>query len=104
MEQVEMADLTARVELLQRKLSGQYEEEVMQAAQALVEQQMQQAQEQQAAQGQAPGPAPGPSGQQSNPAQGGIPPSVATPEGATFEGATGTTRTGEQVVVPEQGI
>ena len=106
METVEMADLTARVELLQRKLSGQYEEEVMQAAQQLLEQQMQQAQQQQQQQqaqgGAAPGPAPGPGGQQFNPAQGGIPPSVATPEGATFEGSTGTDRTGAEVAVPQQ--
>ena len=109
MEQVEMADLQARIELLQRKLSGQYEEEVQQAAQLLIQQMMeQQAAQQQQAGGQAspngagPQPAPGPGGQEFNPAQGGIPPSVATPEGATFEGATGTTRGGDEVAVPQQ--
>jgi hypothetical protein len=99
MEKVEIADLNARIELLQRKLSGQYDEDVQAAAREMIEQLQQQAVEQQAAEeegttGEAPRPAPGPRGQMFNPAAGGTPPSVATPEGATFEGATGTTRAG----------
>ena len=120
MELVQEADLQARIELLQRRLSGQYDEEVQAAAQELALQMVQQAQqEQQAAQqqggpqpggpppgpspnGAGPSPAPGPGGQEFNPAVGGVPPSVATPEGATFEGATGTTRGGDEVAVPQQ--
>jgi len=112
MEQVASADLAARIELLQRKLSGQYDEEVQAAAQALIEQLMQQQAEQQQQQGgpqpgpslngAGPPPAPGPGGQEFNPAVGGLPPSVATPEGATFEGATGTDRTGAPIATPQQ--
>jgi hypothetical protein len=99
MEKVEIADLNARIELLQRKLSGQYDEDVQAAAREMIEQLQQQAVEQQAAEeegatGEVPRPAPGPRGRMFDPSRGGTPPSVATPEGATFEGATGTTRAG----------
>lgn len=110
MEQVEMADLQARVELLQRKLSGQYDEEVQQAAQEIALQMVEQAQAQAQAQAQQQGPqgaAParnvGPGGQEFNPAQGGLAPIQAGP-GATFEGATGIDRAGNEVAVPPQGI
>lgn len=94
MEKVQVADLNARIGFLQRRLSGQYQEEVQAAAQAMVEQAVQQQQEQQAqAQQEQQNPI---SGQQFNPAQGGLPPSVASPQGATFEGATGTTRAGDE--------
>ena len=113
-EQVERADMAGRIEMLQRKLSGQYDEEVQQAAQLMVQQLMEQqaAQAQQQAgpaqqgppspNGAAPLPAPGPGGQEFNPAQGGLPPSVASPEGATFEGAEGTDRAGNEIAVPQQ--
>lgn len=110
MEQVEMADLEARVELLQRKLSGQYDEEVQAAAQELaqqiIEEQVAQAeaQQQQAPQqGAAPPQGVGPSGQEFNPAAGGVPPIQGDPN-ATFEGAEGVDRAGNEVAIPPQGI
>ena len=89
-ERLRAADLQARIEAQQRKISGQYQEDVMAAAQALVQQQIaqQQAQgQQQQAQPAGAAPAERPvRGQAFNPAQGGTPPVVANPEASNGTG------------------
>ncbi len=99
--QVEKADLEGRLQALVRELSGEYEQDVMAAAQAMLQQQLTAG---------PPGGAPpgtqlpeggglpaGPGGPLFDPSQGGLPPSVANPEGATFEGANGTDRLGNPI-------
>ena len=72
------------MEMQARKISGQYQEDVMAAAQALLEQQMAQTEGAQGPTGQAP-PARPVSGPGFNPGMGGGPPAEASPEMMTRE-------------------
>ncbi len=101
LERLQNADLEARVEVQMRKISGQYQEDVQAAAQALVEQQLAAAEQQAQQQGQLQAPTGETSlqsqaqteapaerpvrGPLANPAQGGESPVIANPEG--FSGA-----------------
>src|SRR3990167_527619 len=102
-EQMEMAYFNGVLQHIQFEASQAIEQQM---AQAQLQAQVQQAQsiieQQAAAAAQAPAPGaptgiPGAGGQGFNPAEGGIPPQMAAP-GATMEGQTGITRTGEPVV------
>jgi len=110
LEQMEMAYFQAKLELMQREFSGQINEEVMAAAQAMVEQMM--SQQQQAGPQQGPPPqgpqAPmeegvGPGGQPFNPAQGGIPTAMASPFGTAFEPRRGRPRGSDQPIAAVPG-
>jgi hypothetical protein len=105
MWQWERADWEGRVERRKLEQSGQIQQMIQQGAEQLHAQMMQQ-------QAQVPEEGPGPQqpnpmnpqgtqgmveGQMFNPQQQGMPPAMATPEGATFEGATGRTRGGEEI-------
>ena len=93
--QLEVTDFQAKLERLRRELSGEYNEDVLAAAQAMLEQQMEET----------PTPAAGgngrepenPLGEGFNPAAGETPPAMASPAGTTFEGATGMTRGGGEI-------
>ena len=110
LEQMEMAYFQAKLELMQREFSGQINEEVMAAAQAMVEQMMSQ-QQQAGPQQQGPPPqqgAPpedgvGPGGQPFNPAQGGIPTAMASPFGSPFEARRGRPRGSDQPIAAAPG-
>jgi hypothetical protein len=94
--QLEVTDFQAKLERLQRELSGQYEQDVLAAAQAMVQEQMAQMGPPAAGEnGRTPENALG--GQEFNPAAGGTPPAMASPAGTTFEGATGMTRGGGEI-------
>lgn len=103
MEQLTMAYLQGTVQQIQTEASGAIQQAIQQGAQQLAQQQMQTMMQQQAtanAQAPAPGAAsgvPGAEGQIFNPAEGGFPAQMAFP-GATFEGQTGTVRTGEPMI------
>ncbi len=102
--QLEINDFQAKLERMRMEASGQYEQDVMMAAQQIVEQQMQQMQQQapqEAGMGMPPsmpqgpeGGMPGVGGQMFNPAQGGMPPAMASPNMNTFEQQNGATRGG----------
>ena len=100
--QLEVTDFRAKLDRLQRELSGQYEQDVLAAAQQLVQQQMQQGPSplgETPTNGRVPENVLG--GPEFNPAAGGLPPAIASPGGTTFEGATGMTRGGgETAEVP----
>ena len=104
---LEMADFEAKLEKLQKELSGEYEQAVLEAAQALHQQMMA---EIEAGGPSGPGPAPEGGGngrvpenvlggEGFNPATGGLPPAMASPGGTTLEGATGMTRGGGETGV-----
>jgi len=111
MEQMENAYFQAKLELMQREYSGQINEEIMAAAQAMVEQMMSQQgqQQQQGPPQQGPGPQPpmeegvGPGGQAFNPAQGGLPTAMASPFGAPFEARRGRPRGSDQPIAAVPG-
>lgn len=107
-EQIKDAVLGGYLQRLQMQISGQLEQIVQQAAGEIAMQQ-QQALQQQMQQGgapassmqqpgMAPGGMPGVEGQGFNPAMGGSPPTMASPIMNTFEGQTGTTRSGEEIM------
>jgi len=98
LSRLDMADFQARVERLQRELSGQYKEDVLAAAKMLHQQMMAQPQAEQAPEEEPMRPGLGIEGQGVNPAAGGRPPAEFFPQAATFEGATGRTRRGQEVV------
>jgi hypothetical protein len=111
-ERMESIYFEARMANLSRMLSGEYDEQVMEAAQQLA---LQMAAEQEAAleaQGGGGGelPAPGGNGQMvmppTNPAQGELPFGMVSPEGGTFEARRGRPRGSDQPIaaVPEQGL
>ena len=94
--QLEVTDFQAKLQRLQSELSGQYEQDVLAAAQAMVEQQMAQMGPPAAGEnGRTPEGALG--GQEFNPAAGGTSAAMASPAGTTFEGATGMTRGGGEI-------
>ena len=93
--QLEVTDFQAKLQRLQSELSGQYEQDVLAAAQAMVEQQMAQMGPP-AAGGNGREPE-NPLGEGFNPAAGETPPAMASPAGTTFEGATGMTRGGGEI-------
>lgn len=102
-EQYELADWMGRVQRRQVEQSGEIEQMAQQMAMGMMEQQQQQAMspEQTGALGNAPnlGAPPGMEGvegQGFNPAQGGTPPIMAG-AGATYEGAMGQTRGGQEM-------
>ena len=96
--QLDMADFRGRLQRIESIASGQLEQMAAQMAQGMIEQQMQEAQGQ--------GPLPnnenppgiqGVGGQGFNPAAGGMPPAMASPEGNTFENQRGMTREGAEL-------
>jgi len=98
--QLELADFQGKLERLKMEASGQYERDVMMAAQQMVEQQMQQMQQPQGMEmggmppAMAQGGMPGVGGPGFDPAAGGIPPAMASPNMNTFEQQNGVTRGG----------
>jgi len=88
-EKIKDAVLGGYLQKLQMQISGQLEQMVQQAAQEqmMLQQQMQQEQG-----------IPGVEGQGFNPAMGGSPPAMASPMMNTYEGQTGMTRGGEEIM------
>jgi len=107
-EQYSLSYAAGRVQAVQMEASGEIQRIVQEQIQLMMQQQ--QAQQQQASPQQGPGPTPpepgggmGVPGQEAlggignNPDMGGMPAAMANPEGATFEGATGMTRGGQEI-------
>ena len=103
-EQLVFAELAGQVQRIQFETSGQMEKQVQMLAQQLMQQQAQQmqqqeqqAQQQQPMAGKPPGMM-GVSGQEYNPAEGGLPPAMANPMQNVREMQTGMTRMGEEAL------